>query len=317
MLESARSAAGRRQDDVGARDELEAALGQLSAEHRAMIVLRYLLEYTPGEIGRMLDLPRGTVNSRLRRGLDRLSELLGEEPMIEERLREGLRAIPVPDEEGARERGRRLIEAAARPVAGAGPRSRRRGGRRAAQVAVALGLLVAAAISPAGAAVRDWVGDAVDNGHQPSLPALTSLPAPGPLLVDSARGAWVVQEDGSKRLLGSYRQSTWSPRGLFVAAVGEGELVAARPRGRGSLGAAAPGRPATRPGLPTATGSPISIGAPFATVAGDGTGDHQSWPRAAPPSLRPGGPARACADARSTPAGACGRSTPTAADRSR
>jgi RNA polymerase sigma-70 factor (ECF subfamily) len=64
------------QDQVGARDELEAALGQLSAEHRAMIVLRYLLEYTPGEIGRMLDLPRGTVNSRLRRGLDRLSELL-------------------------------------------------------------------------------------------------------------------------------------------------------------------------------------------------------------------------------------------------
>jgi len=64
------------QDEVGAREELEAALGQLSAEHRAMIVLRYLLEYTPGEIGRMLDLPRGTVNSRLRRGLDRLSELL-------------------------------------------------------------------------------------------------------------------------------------------------------------------------------------------------------------------------------------------------
>jgi RNA polymerase sigma-70 factor, ECF subfamily len=68
------------QEDLGTRDELEAALGQLSAEHRAMIVLRYLLEYTPGEIGRMLDLPRGTVNSRLRRGLDRLSELLGGKP---------------------------------------------------------------------------------------------------------------------------------------------------------------------------------------------------------------------------------------------
>ena len=34
----------------------------------------------PGEISRMLDLPRGTVNSRLRRALDRLSGLLGEEP---------------------------------------------------------------------------------------------------------------------------------------------------------------------------------------------------------------------------------------------
>jgi len=39
-------------------------------------VLRYLLEYTPGEIGRMLELPRGTVNSRLRRGLDRLRDLI-------------------------------------------------------------------------------------------------------------------------------------------------------------------------------------------------------------------------------------------------
>jgi RNA polymerase sigma-70 factor, ECF subfamily len=53
-----------------------AALGELSAEHRAVIVLRHLLEYTPGEIARMLDLPRGTVNSRLRRGLDQLADLL-------------------------------------------------------------------------------------------------------------------------------------------------------------------------------------------------------------------------------------------------
>ena len=37
-----------------------------------MIVLRYLLEFTPGEIADALDLPRGTVNSRLRRGLDAL-----------------------------------------------------------------------------------------------------------------------------------------------------------------------------------------------------------------------------------------------------
>ena len=36
--------------------------------------MRYLLDYTPGEIAAMLDLPRGTVNSRLRRGLDALQE---------------------------------------------------------------------------------------------------------------------------------------------------------------------------------------------------------------------------------------------------
>ena len=48
----------------------------LGAEHRAVVVLRYLLDYTPGEIADLLDLPRGTVNSRLRRGLDRLEEVL-------------------------------------------------------------------------------------------------------------------------------------------------------------------------------------------------------------------------------------------------
>ena len=57
---------------------LAGGLTELSPEHRAVIVLRYLLEYTPGEIAELLDLPRGTVNSRLRRGLDRLQELFDE-----------------------------------------------------------------------------------------------------------------------------------------------------------------------------------------------------------------------------------------------
>jgi RNA polymerase sigma-70 factor, ECF subfamily len=53
--------------------EIVQALASLSPEHRAVIVLRYLMGYTPGEIGELLDLPRGTVNSRLRRGLDALA----------------------------------------------------------------------------------------------------------------------------------------------------------------------------------------------------------------------------------------------------
>jgi RNA polymerase sigma-70 factor (ECF subfamily) len=57
-------------------DEVLAALGRLSPEHRAVIVMRYLLEFTPGEIADALGLPRGTVNSRLRRGLDALEEEL-------------------------------------------------------------------------------------------------------------------------------------------------------------------------------------------------------------------------------------------------
>jgi RNA polymerase sigma-70 factor (ECF subfamily) len=66
-------------EDVGGLDgSLVAALAELDPERRAVIVLRYLLEYTPGEIGRMLELPRGTVNSRIRRGLDQLAGTLGE-----------------------------------------------------------------------------------------------------------------------------------------------------------------------------------------------------------------------------------------------
>jgi RNA polymerase sigma-70 factor (ECF subfamily) len=53
---------------------LLAAIGALPPEQRAVVVLRHLLEYTPGEIAELLDLPRGTVNSRLRRGLDALQE---------------------------------------------------------------------------------------------------------------------------------------------------------------------------------------------------------------------------------------------------
>ena len=55
-------------------DELMAALRELPPEQRAVVVLRHLLEYTPGEIAAMLELPRGTVNSRLRRALDALRE---------------------------------------------------------------------------------------------------------------------------------------------------------------------------------------------------------------------------------------------------
>jgi RNA polymerase sigma-70 factor (ECF subfamily) len=69
----AEPAASERELDSRA-DEIALALSSLGPEQRAVIVLRYLLEYTPGEIAELLGLPRGTVNSRLRRGLDRLEE---------------------------------------------------------------------------------------------------------------------------------------------------------------------------------------------------------------------------------------------------
>ena len=64
------------QDAPENTDDTYAALGRLAPEHRAVIVLRHLLEFTPGEIAEALDLPRGTVNSRLRRGLDALGDEL-------------------------------------------------------------------------------------------------------------------------------------------------------------------------------------------------------------------------------------------------
>lgn len=65
-------------EDGGFGEDVVAALAALGPEHRAVVVLRHLLGYTPGEIATMLDLPRGTVNSRLRRALDALAVALGE-----------------------------------------------------------------------------------------------------------------------------------------------------------------------------------------------------------------------------------------------
>jgi RNA polymerase sigma-70 factor, ECF subfamily len=91
-IDAARSRALRREVDAAAAedtaadpppeplsDEVTAALAELGPEHRAVVALRYLLDYTPGEIAGLLELPRGTVNSRLRRALDRLATLLGDE----------------------------------------------------------------------------------------------------------------------------------------------------------------------------------------------------------------------------------------------
>lgn len=60
-------------------DELLMALAELAPDHRAVIVLRYVHDLSPGEIARALGVPRGTVNSRLRRGLDKLSQQLDRE----------------------------------------------------------------------------------------------------------------------------------------------------------------------------------------------------------------------------------------------
>ena len=57
-------------------DELMRALGQLDPDQRALIVMRHLLGYRSAELARVLDLPAGTVRTRLARALTRLRKLL-------------------------------------------------------------------------------------------------------------------------------------------------------------------------------------------------------------------------------------------------
>jgi RNA polymerase sigma-70 factor, ECF subfamily len=71
--------AERSQSEPEDHDDVLSALAELAPDHRAVIVLRYVEDFSPGEIARALGVPRGTVNSRLRRGLDKLGEQLERE----------------------------------------------------------------------------------------------------------------------------------------------------------------------------------------------------------------------------------------------
>ena len=99
-------------------------------------------------------------------------------------------------------------------------------------------------------------------------------------------GPWVVQPDGSRRLLGGYGEATWSPRGLFVAASGGRTLSALEPDGtpRWSLSAR---RDRQRSAL-VAVGLPIAYRA-AGRAAGRRRRRHRgpAWWTATWPSLPP------------------------------
>ncbi len=59
------------------KERLEQFLGRLSAEHRAVLVLREIEGLSYGEIAAALEIPVGTVMSRLARARARLVELVG------------------------------------------------------------------------------------------------------------------------------------------------------------------------------------------------------------------------------------------------
>ena len=62
------------------RAELLAAWDQLSPDHRVVLALHDVEEYTAQEVGEMLDCPVGTIKSRLHRARERLKDLLSVEP---------------------------------------------------------------------------------------------------------------------------------------------------------------------------------------------------------------------------------------------
>jgi WD40-like Beta Propeller Repeat len=209
-----------------------------------------------------------------------------------------LRSVHVPDEDGAAERAWEVVHAAFKerePVAW--PRRHARP-LLAAAVVVAV---VAGAISAPGRAVirslRDAIGREKVVGIRRAEPALFRLPAQGQALVASPAGPWVVQPDGSKRLLHGWDAAAWSPRALYLAVTRGHELAAVTPRGdvRWSL---------ARRGL--ITGASWSFegfrvaylnGTQLRLVVGNGEGDHVLVPRVRPvaPAWRPVGPAHVLA----------------------
>ncbi|MGH2992844.1 MAG: WD40 repeat domain-containing protein [Solirubrobacterales bacterium] len=222
--------------------------------------------------------------------------------MNEDRLRELLRDRTIPDEEAAEERAWHVVRAAfeqrdRKPA----PTIHRRRARLALALAAALVLAAALALTPAGAKVGDLISDVVDPGRERAEPALTELPTDGPLLVESARGPWIVQPDGSKRLLGDYDQATWSPSGLFVAVTRGHELIAVvgdpsavgEPAGTVRWSLARPQRVSDPvwAGPQVATRIAYRSGDSLRVVAGDGTDDRLLDTRVSgtSPAWKPGG----------------------------
>jgi RNA polymerase sigma factor (sigma-70 family) len=58
------------------RQRLIAAVGQLKSDQQALITLRYFLELPEAEVAAALNIPRGTVKSRLHRTLAKLREII-------------------------------------------------------------------------------------------------------------------------------------------------------------------------------------------------------------------------------------------------
>ncbi len=61
---------------VADRDELSRGFEHLSLDHRAILVLRYLLDLTLEQVAEVLDIPEGTAHSRIKRAMEALRAAL-------------------------------------------------------------------------------------------------------------------------------------------------------------------------------------------------------------------------------------------------
>ena len=206
--------------------------------------------------------------------------------MNERQLTALLRDTPVPDEREARERGWRVVRAA---FGGAASGSGQAAREPARDRACGWPADRRSRAEPCGAKVADLVHDVVQPGERNAQPSLTSLPASGRLLVTSSKGPWVVDQDGSKRLLGAYQDAAWSPHGLYVAATRGRQLTALEPTGTVHWSLAAP-HPVTDPAWsPSGIRIAYLSGTSLRVVNGDGTDDHLVARGVArvPPAWRP------------------------------
>lgn len=161
-------------------------------------------------------------------------------------------------------------------------------------IAAIAALLVAGTLTSPGSAVAEWVRDHVVGkpGAEHARPALTHLPGGGRMLVTARTGVWVVQADGSRRLLRGYRGATWSPRSLYVAAWRGHELFAVEPAGRVHWSLARRGPIRAADWSPDGYRVAYLSGAALRVVAGDGTGDRalRGGVPAVAPAWRPRAP---------------------------
>jgi WD40-like Beta Propeller Repeat len=190
--------------------------------------------------------------------------------MNKDRLRTLLREEPLPGTGDAERRGLALVE---RAYAERRPASRPALPRLAVALAVAA-LLTALLLSPAGAAVRNWIGDVFTAGVRNAQPALTEVPGGGRLLAQSSRGPWVVRPDGSRRLLGRYDEASWSPHGLFVATATGRTLSAIEPDGTPHWSISAPGPVSDPRWSPSGFRIAYRAGRSLRVIKADGTEDR-------------------------------------------